>query len=112
MVKFGDEFVEKQGDPKPKPPTSRIILAPTPASNAPYKVPEWSSKYIQYNHLGAILSQLPKRDKATRKSDEKIVQELESVSRKLQQNAGSPDASEEPVVPSRRRLSVSQSLGT
>jgi len=85
----------------------------------PSKVPEWSSKYIRYNHLVEILETLPKRDKASRKSDNDVAYELEHPSSKQPRGssppspalgpASEPDASlssARPLNESKRRLSV------
>ena len=81
----------------------------------PSKVPEWSSKYIRYNHLVEILETLPKRDKASRKSDNDVAYELEHPSSKQPRGSSPPSpalgpASEpdtSPSSPRPRRLSVS-----
>jgi hypothetical protein len=101
-------------NPKPAAPRS---LSPLPLTPFP-KVPEWSSKYIRYNDLAAVFEALPKRDKITRKIDDKIAHDLDAAASKL----GSPgptsgqivvpdESLAAPQVQSRRRLSVSQAVG-
>ena len=85
MVKFGDELIEKQGDAqpsnlKPQPSTGKEstpcqMLSPHSSS----QVPEWSSKYIRYEHLAKILSALPMREKEQRDIEKSITLELENA---------------------------------
>ena len=43
------------------------------------QVPEWSSKYIRYEHLAKILSSLPMREKEQRDIEKSITLELENA---------------------------------
>jgi hypothetical protein len=119
MVKFGDEFIEKQGDSQTSQTHNIIYPCVHPTHNCAPEVPEWSSKYLRYKDLVAMLEMLPKRDKASRKSDNEVVYQLEHPT-SMQQRGSSPpppmpgpasgsDASLSSARPhneSKRRLSV------
>jgi hypothetical protein len=103
MVKFGDELIEKQGDAQPsnlktqpstvKESTPCQMLSPHSSS----QVPEWSSKYIRYEHLAKILSSLPMREQEQHDIEKSITLELEdaAASDSQQRNRSPPRSGSE-----------------